>query len=214
MKNSNDVTLNDNIIYDRDLSKVFEGFYSLDKQLQYLHSKNLYVTNINATAVVYNGYYGFKDVAKIDDLTKKDEIIRKNIVDLVKLSLGSYVSFQMEEPIFYDYTKFDDDFIKNNYKEGIRNCVPYYQEYYDNIIFSNLFGEEGSPQELYFSRYIEKTFDQTSGKNNTARLVKSTPTGRALSEFDEAAFADTIYPTIILSILACILIVYLIFVFL
>lgn len=213
MENIEGVSLKKNITFDKDYSKALEGLRSLDRQLEYLHSNNYYVSKLDADSIIYTNCYGFDEISKIDK-SNRAELVNKNVKDLVKLSLGIFVSLDVEGNIFYDYTKLDDNFIVQNYY-SIRPSIKYGVDYYDNIVNSKLFNGIGEINTLYFNRAIEDITDKKEGRGNSVRMVKATPTGIALTELKDAAFVKTFfYPVIIISVLIVMFISYMLYTYL
>lgn len=192
MVNKSFETLKSNIIKNQDYDSAYEGIISLDRQLKYIHSRGYYVTSLNTRDIVYNDYYGFNEMDR--NYSNKEENIRKNIKDFVKLSLGIYVSLDVGGNIVYDYTKYDDDFIIENYKEGIRpsikeECV----EYYDRIISSKLFGGVEDTDFLYLYDYNNNNKKDRFSSKQSASLVKATQTGKRMTEISNDAFMKTAF---------------------
>ena len=188
MENRKTISMLNNIVQDKNYDSALEGIIALDRQLKYLHSIGYKVDNINAREIVYNDYYGFANISKITG--NREEAIEKNIKDFVKLSLGVMVSLDVGGNVFYDYTEYPDNFVAANYMDGIRPSIYKNADYYDDIMNSKLFGGEGNAKSYYLYDYINKDLNGKSNKNSRS-LVKSTPTGKALSDIDDAAFAKT-----------------------
>ncbi|MGN1000607.1 MAG: hypothetical protein ACI4OG_01565 [Bacilli bacterium] len=213
MENTVSISLKNYLASEQDNSKMLEGINSLDRQLKYLHDNNYYVTSINSSDVVFSvsddkEYFGFSKIDKIPKNCNKKQIVEENIKSLVELSLGVYVYLAMGNGnYFYDYTEISKkypSYIKDNYL-SIRSAIPYGAEYYDLVILNREYS--------YFSDYIKMLNDESSRKRgNAVTKVKSTPTGRALAERDDAAFVSAIfYPIVIICIVICIIMVYLLY---
>lgn len=213
MENTFSISLKKYLASEQDTSKMLEGINSLDRQLKYLHNNNYYVTSINSYDVVFSvnnnkEYFGFSKIDRIPKNCNKDKLIEENIKSLAELSLGVYVYLAMGSGnYFYDYTEISKkypSYIKDNYL-SIRSAIPYGAEYYDSVILDGKYS--------YFSDYVKMLNDESKReRGNSTILVKSTPTGRALTEREESAFVSAIfYPIVIICVLVCIIMVYLLY---
>ena len=152
--------------------------------------------------------FGFSKIDRIPKNCNKDKLIEENIKSLAELSLGVYVYLAMGSGnYFYDYTEISKkypSYIKDNYL-SIRSAIPYGAEYYDSVILDGKYS--------YFSDYVKMLNDESKReRGNSTILVKSTPTGRALTEREESAFVSAIfYPIVIICVLVCIIMVYLLY---
>jgi len=166
-----------------------------------------YVTNISAESIIFNetGDLGYVNLSKMDNRVDKSYYINQNINQLAVLALGVYVYVDLEDTNFYDYTNLvnkNPDFVKDNY-QYIRSSIPYGVEYYDDVILNN--------NVSYFSDFIYLK----SGSDNTKSgrsLVKTTPTGKALADKEDAAFVNTwFYPIIIVCVITLLIMMYLLY---
>lgn len=166
-------TLNQYFSYNHDYSELSRIFSMLYSNLRVIHDNGMYVPNISADNILYDGKFSFDSMSLFynADLNK-----RENIVSLTKLFLGTYLSLSTG---FRDFSSVNIEWFSNN-MESIKSIVSdedFSPDYFSSVLFDG--------QNVYYDEFLKKKAQNSDLNSRSSKRGYAKVLANAGSRFYE-----------------------------
>ena len=155
-------TLREHFSYEKDYDELPELFESLSRQLKIIHNNNMIIPKLNSDVIIMGDSMAYKPIRQDEDNPNEK---RRNLLDLNKLMIGTYMSL---ESGFKDFSQVDDSWFLENL-DGIFDSLHYND--FDKEYFSSVFLEGNDD---YYCDYLDRKRQSESlqGKSNVVSYKK------------------------------------------
>ena len=159
-------TLDQYFSYNNDYSQLSNIFLQLYAKLRVIHENGMYVPNISANNIVYDGNFSFGSMSLSNNIELNK---RENLVSLTKLFLGAYLSLSTG---FRDFSSVDIEWFSNN-MDGIVSVVDdenFSSEYFSSVLFGG--------DNVYYDDFLKKKsqdsdLNSRSNKRGYAKVLSN-----------------------------------------